>query len=171
MHMVLTGQIKNLLLPIRADNYDNDLDRDRAAAFQRFKQYPRLQIDQGPYHSDKFGLCQLVFVLHRKAHVLQVLLYEADDDIEKMRGKLRVNREMSLAQLGIPKPVVTSISLKDHQQTTTVEEYFEKEHRQTCVNIIQAVRSFKNKFSGDIYTDFYSFGEPSEEDYQTKKLG
>lgn len=33
MHMVLTGQIKNLLLPIRADNYDNDLDRDRAAAF------------------------------------------------------------------------------------------------------------------------------------------
>lgn len=103
--------------------------------------------------------------------MLQVLLYEADNDIENMRGKLRVNREMSLAQLGIPKPVVTSISLKDHQQTTTVEEYFEKEHRQTCFKIIQAVRSFKNKFSGDIYTDFYSFGEPSEEDYQTKKLG
>lgn len=31
-----------MLLPIRADNYDNDLDIDRAEALQRFKRYPRL---------------------------------------------------------------------------------------------------------------------------------
>ena len=42
MHMVLTGQINNLLLPIRADNHDNDLDDDRAEALQRFKRYLRL---------------------------------------------------------------------------------------------------------------------------------
>lgn len=125
-----------MLLPIRADNHDNDLDRDRAEAFQRFKRYPRLQIDQGPYLSNKFGLCQLVFVLHRKAHVLQVLLFEADDDPEAMRAKLRVNREMSLAQLGIPKPELTSLSLKGGHQTTTVEEHFEREHRETCRNTI-----------------------------------
>ena len=41
-HMVLTGQISNLLLPIRADHNDSNLDKDRAEALVRFKQFARI---------------------------------------------------------------------------------------------------------------------------------
>lgn len=99
---------------------------------------------------------------------MQVQLFEADDDLKAMRAKLRVNREMSLAQLGIPKPELTNLRIKDELKTTTIEEYFSQEHRDTCLRIIQAVRAYKQRLTGDIYTDFYSFGEPSKEDYQTK---
>lgn len=63
---------------------------------------------------------------------MQVLLFEADDDVKAMRAKLRVNREMSLTLLGIPKPDHSGLSFKDEEKTTTVEDYFEGEHRVTC---------------------------------------
>lgn len=40
--MAYTGQIKDLLFPIRDDGVDEILDQDRADAIFRFREFPRL---------------------------------------------------------------------------------------------------------------------------------
>jgi hypothetical protein len=68
--MAYTGQLKDLLIPIREDNIDENLDQERADAIFRFREFPRLQVDQGPYDSERFGLCHLIFILQTKCHKL-----------------------------------------------------------------------------------------------------
>ena len=68
--MAYTGKIKELLIPIREDNIDENLDQERADAIFRFREFPRLQVDQGAYVSERFGLCHLIFILQTKCHKL-----------------------------------------------------------------------------------------------------
>ena len=119
---ILAGIDPKVKIPLTEDD-PADLDEQRAAALAGFFDFPQLQIDQCPYESDHYGLCQLVFLLFPSSHILQLLLFqlEADDGSENV---LKMNREISLNFFKIQKPLMANPSdlFKQDVQISPLDE-------------------------------------------------
>jgi hypothetical protein len=120
--MMYTGQIAEMLVPIREDGHDQNLDMERANAIHRFRDLPRLQVDQGAYMSNTIGMCHLVFVLQNKCSKLQIQLYNTCDS-DHLNRVLKMNREVNLSEIGIIKASALQNVYHTHVRTNVDQEF------------------------------------------------
>lgn len=150
-----------------------DLDEQRAAALAAFYDFPQLQIDQCPYESEHYGLCQLVFLLFPSSHSLKLLLFQLQSD-DGSEHVLKMNREVSLNFFKILTPLMANPAdlFKHDEELTPLDERekdrikkeqaakLERQRRDLVRQVLTVIRKIKARFSGNIYDDFYNFGSP-----------
>jgi hypothetical protein len=167
---IFVGRNKFIKIPINELD-DEKMERDRAGAISFKYGLSRMQLDQCPYNSKHFGLCQLVFVIIPASHILQVLVFKAEESEEGTLLNLKVNREINLLSFGIAKPVHYEdkpANLYADKEVEKIRSQYEKAEKKiqfdAALKIISVIRMLKANCTGDVYADFYQFGEPGSTD-------
>lgn len=167
---IFVGRNKFIKIPINELD-DEKMERDRAGAISYKYGLSRMQLDQCPYNSKHFGLCQLVFVIIPASHILQVLLFKAEESEEMTLLNLKVNREINLLSFGIAKPIHYEdkpANVYPDKEVEKIRSQYEKAEKkiqfEAALKIISVIRMLKANCTGDVYTDFYQFGEPGSTD-------
>ena len=86
-----------------------------------------------------------------------------------MKNDLKVNRDVSLTEFNIQKPLKIERSIVESEETeNSLFAKQQEQYKEIIGKLIKIVREIKRKRTGDIYNDFYYHGEPADASFATE---